>query len=58
MERRIKFSYMKLDAHKLIEELNVRGGRYHKITFPDGTVLNGIYDMKKYLKSYLSKIDV
>jgi len=41
-----------MEPQKIIEQANKEGGRYHKISFPDGTVLNGIYDMSKCLKYY------
>ena len=40
------------DPHELINEANASGGAYHKMTFPDGTVLNGAFDMSKYLSYY------
>lgn len=43
---------LEVDAQKLILERNQKGGAYHKITFPDGIILNGIYDMKNYLDFY------
>jgi len=34
---------------EMIKRVNQEGGAYHKLIFPDGTTLNGIYDMSKYL---------
>ncbi len=41
-----------MDSSQLIFEENQKGGRYHKMTFPNGAVLNGVYDMSKYLDYY------
>ena len=41
-----------LDAQKIIDEVNAAGTSYHKLTFPNGTILNGVWDMSKYLKFY------
>jgi len=45
-------SQIDFDVHELINEINASGGAYHKMTFPDGTVLNGTFDMSKYLSYY------
>jgi len=37
------------DPHELIKLVNQNGGAYHKLVFPDGTILNGVFDMSKYL---------
>ena len=41
-----------MDSRKIIEDTNQNGWSYHKLTFPDGTVLNGIWDMSKYLEHF------
>jgi len=41
-----------ISPHQIIENINADGGSYHKLFFPDGTILNGKFDMSKYLKFY------
>jgi 2-polyprenyl-3-methyl-5-hydroxy-6-metoxy-1,4-benzoquinol methylase len=36
----------------LVAELNDRGGTYHKIDFGDALVVNGEYDMTRYIHQY------
>ncbi|HSB57699.1 MAG TPA: class I SAM-dependent methyltransferase [Nitrosopumilaceae archaeon] len=37
---------------EVIQNISHLGGSYHKLSFPDGTVLQGIFDMSRYLKYY------
>jgi len=41
-----------LDVPEIIQEANAKKISYHKLIFPDGTILNGIWDMSKYLNYY------
>jgi len=41
-----------MDPHQLIEQANATGGRYHKIRFPDGSQLDGVFDMSKCIQYY------
>jgi len=41
-----------MNSRQIIEDTNKNGWSYHKLTFPDGTVLNGIWDMSKYLEHF------
>lgn len=37
---------------EIITKVNKEGGAYHKLLFPNGTVLKGIYDLNKFIKYY------
>ena len=39
-------------VRRLVDDLNQRGGIYHKIALGDGLVVNGEYDMYKYIHHY------
>ncbi len=39
-------------AKQLVEQVNSQGGTYHRLDFGDGLVIEGDYDMTKYLSYY------
>src|SRR5699024_1953640 len=39
-------------ARSLVAETNANGGTYHRLDFGDGLVIDGDYDMSKYLQYY------
>jgi len=38
--------------HQIVQEINKAGGSYHKFAFGNNLVINGAYDMTKYLHYY------
>ncbi|EIE97092.1 class I SAM-dependent methyltransferase [Saccharomonospora glauca] len=40
------------EARQLVERVNGQGGTYHRLDFGDGLVIEGDYDMSKYLAYY------
>jgi len=40
------------DQKKLVELVNNAGGTYHKLNMGNGLIINGVYDMDKYLHLY------
>jgi len=41
-----------MNATEIIQNINKAGGSYHALHFPDGTNLQGIFDMSQYLQHY------
>jgi 2-polyprenyl-3-methyl-5-hydroxy-6-metoxy-1,4-benzoquinol methylase len=44
--------------HRMVEEINERGGSYHKFDLGDNLVINGTFDMTKYLHCYGIPMDL
>jgi len=41
-----------MNTTEIIQNKNNNGGSYHTLHFPDGTVLQGIFDMSNYIQHY------
>jgi 2-polyprenyl-3-methyl-5-hydroxy-6-metoxy-1,4-benzoquinol methylase len=47
-----KTSELRSQLWKFVQEVNMKGGVYHKMDFGSGIIINGEFDMAKYIDNY------